>query len=87
MYLYCHQKLSLFQLNLRFTFDAYLHLKGNSLRPSMQQTNQNKTKFQTKNTKLTENNINSSIFDKLRKTETQNDEGCCSTDDPHPSRQ
>lgn len=52
----------------------------------MRQTNQNKTKFQTKYTKLTGNNINSSIFDMLRKTETQN-EGCCSTDDPHPSRQ
>lgn len=42
--------------------------------------------FQTKYTNLTENNINSSISDKLRQMETQN-EGCCSIDDPCPSRQ
>lgn len=54
------------------------------LRSSMRQI-KTKLKFQTKYTKLNEKII-INTSDKLTKTETQN-EGCCSTDDPHPPRQ
>lgn len=81
-------------LNLRFTWQKPICIKKASqffhgkicTSEIFHETNQNKTKFQTKHIKLTEKNITNNTFDKLKKTETQN-EGCCSTHDPHPPRQ